>query len=274
MSGTHLYLTCDSEDGMATCWDLTHGNVLNEIDIGRKIIAKSTVGGRREISATSVLVLFLDYDIKVDDSVSSYSNSNVHLTIIHRSPLDPTYRAMYPSCAINKQGLVVIPHMARSIHVIAINVNTGSKFIQEMEVDSVDLVLSDQDLLIILLPFTTEIPCNTDVLDYFRSGFYSSGAQMNSGTSVTSTSSQNAFVPTALHVATGTEQYTKYCFCDFNPVRIDNATFTKIVHQRRLPDLQFVGIPSSGSESGTWGIYMHYGAVSRDLDRGYFPGAL
>ncbi|KAJ4000123.1 hypothetical protein F5050DRAFT_1804354 [Lentinula boryana] len=263
ISGTHLYLTCDLKDGMARCWDLTNGNALAEIYVGRNILAKSTLSTEkgkflicllvaettREFVATSVVVLCLDYLTSIDNSVPD-SYSNVHLSILHRSALDATYPAMYPSCAMNEQGLVVIAKMATFIHLIAINLNTGLKAIletdlTEMEVDFVDLSFRGQDLIITtsstrssgmytcsrdnlpyssdpnvttyrqhlnLLPFSVNIPFSATVLSYERCGFYPSGGRTSNGSigTITEMPSKNSFATTTHYAITYEKQGTEH----------------------------------------------------------------
>lgn len=139
ISGTDLFLTCDVGDGMARCWNLLTGKVLSETFIGRKIFAKSSLPISRgrffacllvadtllQFVATSVVVLNLEYDVDVD--FSSYVN--VRLSILHQSPLDPAFPAMYPSCVINTHGIVGIVNMATSIDIIALNVFSGVRHV-------------------------------------------------------------------------------------------------------------------------------------------------
>ncbi|KAJ3866432.1 hypothetical protein EV359DRAFT_79538 [Lentinula novae-zelandiae] len=306
ISGTNLYLTCDSTDGRAKCWDLTKGTVLSEIFIGRNILAKSTLSAEKgrflvcllvaetthEFVATSVVVLRLDYDVLIHNSPSlSYSYSNVQLSVLHRSSLDATFPAMYPSCAINDQGLIVITKMATSIHLIAINVNTDVKYVietdlTELELDSIDLSFSEKDLIITasnsrsswmyrcskdnlpysdsdvtgsrqelkLLSSSTDMPSPTTTLSYERCGFYASGIQT---TNHSTTSLKNRLATTAYYVTQcGRERYTECCFWDFDLAQIDGVIHTQAAHQCRLPGLQFFEVPCSGSESGAWGVFI------------------
>ncbi|KIK68615.1 hypothetical protein GYMLUDRAFT_727526 [Collybiopsis luxurians FD-317 M1] len=179
ISGTTMYLTCDLKDGMARCWDLPKGECLSEVYIGRNILAQSTVAADKgmflvclllaeslqEFVATSVVVLCLKYDLDVDLSQSSsFSYSNVRLSVLHRSPLDVTYPAMYPSCAINPDGVVAITKMATSIHIIGINV-----FHETSCVIETDLTVSTCScLLISTLPSMSKISISQLVMPGHR----------------------------------------------------------------------------------------------------------
>ncbi|KAF5389625.1 hypothetical protein D9757_004177 [Collybiopsis confluens] len=288
VDGTEMYLTCDINDGMAKCWDLSKGKILGEVYVGRNILAKSTLPlatgkflvcllvaeSLQEFVANSVVCLEVEYELDPNSThPSSFSYHNVKLSIRHRSPLDSTYPAMYPSCAINADGILAVVKMATTIHIIGINMVNGARCVvdtdlTELEIDSVDVSFNNQDLFLAATnPRASWVyRCSKDYLPYNlspvnqrrqlelskippiltstnysfeRCGFYASSARNFAMTAYYATDSQ-------------AQEYTECCFWDMDL----KQTEAELAHRVRLPGLQFFEVPCSGSESGTWGVFV------------------
>ncbi|KAF9078861.1 hypothetical protein BDP27DRAFT_1356629 [Rhodocollybia butyracea] len=298
--GTNLYLTYGSlEDGMARCWDLTMGTSISQVYIGRNILSKSTLPVKRgeflicmlmaetaqEFIATSVVVLCLKYDMDIDPNTLSYSPSNVQLSVLHRSSLDSTYPAMYPSCVINGEGVVAIVKLANSVSISAFNVFNGAECtietdLTEIDVDYIDLAFNGQDLVILtgnsvtswlyrcpkdLLPYDTKtvagshrsnhlinfvssspaIQLHQQLHSYERWGFYPSGGVNGTKFAATLYDIVGLGMPPSLECV----------FWDLEPTATDSGISAALAHRRTLPGMQFYAVSCTGSESGTWGAF-------------------
>ncbi|KAJ3714995.1 hypothetical protein C8R42DRAFT_645957 [Lentinula raphanica] len=306
VSGTRLYLTYSSGDGMASCWDLLSGNVLSKVYVGGNILAKTTLSAEKgkflicllaadsinEFVASSAVVLSLEYHINAGSHIS-----DVHMDIHHHEAIDASYPAMYPSCAMNEEGLLVIAKMAIDIHLVVHNLKNGLKAIfktglTENDVDFVDVSFDRQDLIMITsssnspglyryskddLPYTSDfratknphrpqiLPLNTyvspelPVFCYERCAFYANGSYTSNGNRTQSVS-RNSFATTAYRVISYgkdiKEHYTECCFWDFNPLYAHPTSTEPVVHKCRLPGLPLYQVACTGSESGTWGVFI------------------